>query len=110
MPQLNKHSLDELRKDLFSPQVDDPGSGVFSSTVLSPVVESRAKKTSATPERSLRVVVPKSAGAEDEVMLTPLRQARIRARDAELATPDATPLRDAGRKGPRALTLRDRGL
>ena len=109
VPQLNKHSLDELRKDLFSPQVDDPGSGVFSSTVLSPVVESRAKKTSATPERSLRVVVPKSAGAEDEVMLTPLRQARIRARDAELATPDATPLRDAGRKGPRALTLASPG-
>ncbi len=125
VPQLNMHSLDELRKDLFSPataaaqglsgfepprdakgaELDDAGH-LLSSTILSPVVESRAKQTSATPERNLRVIIPKHDGTIDgEELLTPLKQARLRAREAEteagasLATL-ATPLRNLGRRTP----------
>ena len=129
VPQLNMHSLDELRKDLFSPataaahglsglepphtgggvEIDDAGH-LVNSTILSPVVESRAKKSSATPERNLRVVIPPTqdgstmdrSGGE---MLTPLKQARLRAREAEAEAGAslaslATPLKNLGRRTP----------
>jgi hypothetical protein len=125
VPQLNMHSLDELRKDLFSPataaaqglsgvepprdakgvELDHAGH-LLSSTILSPVVESRAKQTSATPERNLRVIIPKPEGTIDgEELLTPLKQARLRAREAETEAGAslaalATPLKNLGRRTP----------
>lgn len=125
VPQLNMQSLDELRKDLFSPataaaqglsgvdpprdakgaEIDDAGN-LLNSTMLSPVVESRVKQTSTTPERNLRVVIPKQDGTiEGEEMLTPLKQARLRAREAEAEAGAslaslATPLKNLGRRTP----------
>jgi hypothetical protein len=126
VPQLNMQSLDELRKDLFSPataaaqglsgveppvprdgtgvKVDDAGN-LLNSTMLSPVVEARAKQSSATPERNLRVVIPKQDGTIEAEEMTPLKQARLRARESEAEAGAslaslATPLKNAGRRTP----------
>ena len=129
VPQLNMQSLDELRKDLFSPATIEkqmqglglttppggfPGSEVdesgylLNSTMLSPVVEARAKQSAATPDRNLRVVIPKSVDRDssgNDAVLTPLKQARMRARESEAEAGAslaslATPLRNKDQRTP----------
>ena len=103
-------SLEGLRKDLFSPRVYDEQlqrDGTICSTVLSPVAERTAKGKGGL-KKPLRVSVPQSSLAEvdDQVAMTPLKQARHRARDKEAAAAAAaTPLATPGSRGPRNKSL-----